>query len=116
MSYILAIIIPIIFLAILHFATELEMEKKLSFVAILFTIILGAIYYNSLQNSVRDTISKNELMYEQNKTLHCHSQELQKNIDVNQTYFDYSSGTQTLIGREKTPFYNLMINIEECKY
>lgn len=116
MSYILAIIIPIVFLAVLHFATELEMEKKLSFVAILFTIILGATYYNSLQNKTRETIIKNELVYEQNRTLECYSQELQKNIDVNQTFFSYSTGTQTFIGKEKTPFYNLMINIEECKY
>lgn len=115
MTYLLSILIPIIILAILHFKTDMQMEKKLTFAAVLFSVILGATYYNSIQNRLRETIIKNELIYDQNRTLECYSQDLQKKIDVNQTFFSYSTGTQTFIGKEKTPFYNLMVNIEECK-
>jgi len=114
MSYLLAVLVPIVFMLILHYATELDMEKKLVSVAVIFTVVMGAIYYNSTQNRLRETIIKNELVYEQNRTLKCFSYDLGKVVEVNQSNFSYSSGTQTFIGKEKTPFYNLMINIEKC--
>ena len=115
MSYILAFLIPAAFLAILHFTTELTMQKKATIIASLAAIIASAIYYNSLQAEVQEHTIKTTLFYKQNKTIVCHSVDLNKDVNVTKKDFSFSRGTHTFIGRENSDYYNLMITISECR-
>jgi len=81
----------------------------------LLTIIISAIYYNNIQNRESEHILKNEILFEQGKTLKCYSSDFNTELNVSKKTFTYSRGTQIFIGKEKNPYYNIMINIRECK-
>ena len=49
------------------------------------------------------------IKYKQGKTIHC------GRYDVNSTLFSLSTGTYTFIGKEKTPYYAVMISAYDCE-
>ena len=109
MAYILGIVVVALFFLALHSFTELNHKQKSVITAIFLAIIGGAVYYNKLQDAQRDRIIKVEQLYNQGKTIVCDG------IEVNETNFSYSVGTQTFIGNKNTPHYTRMINAAQCQ-
>jgi len=109
MSYILGLAAVGVFFLVLHNLTELDKSEKGITIAVLVGLILSMYLFNMYSDSKRDQVTNIVLEYKQNKTLTC------KGIDVNQTNFSYSVGTQTFIGRENTPHYGRLISATECE-
>ncbi len=109
MSYILGLAAVGVFFLVLHNLTELDNSQKGITVAVLVGLILSMYLFNLYSDSQRDKVTNIVLDYKQNKTLTC------RDIDVNQTNFSYSVGTQTFIGRENTPHYGRLISATECE-
>jgi len=99
----------------MHYFTEYSTEKKVTILLFVLVIIFSAIYYNNLQTKESEHILKNEIFFEQGKVLECYSNDLNKELNVSQKTFTYSRGTQIFIGKQKSPYYNVMINIRECE-
>ncbi len=109
MSYILGLLAVGVFFLVLHNLTELEKNQKNLIVAVLLGLILSMYLFNLYSDVQREKVLNVVIEYKQNKTLTC------KGIDVNQTNFSYSVGTQTFIGRENTPHYGRLISATECE-
>jgi hypothetical protein len=109
MSYILGLTAVGVFFLVLHNLTELDNNQKSITVAVLVGLILSMYLFNLYSDSQRDKVTNIVLDYKQNKTLTC------RGIDVNQTNFSYSVGTQTFIGRENTLHYGRLISATECE-
>ncbi len=109
MSYILGLAAVGVLFLVLHNFTELENRQKGIAVAVLLGLILSMYLFNLYSDSQRDKVTNIVLEYKQNKTLTC------KGIDINQTNFSYSVGTQTFIGRENTPHYGRLISATDCE-
>ncbi len=109
MSYILGLLAVGVFFLVLHNLTELEKNQKNLIVAVLLGLILSMYLFNLYSDVQREKVLNVVIEYKQNKTLTCNG------IDVNQTNFSYSVGTQTFIGRENTPHYGRLISATECE-
>jgi len=109
MSYIIGLIVVVLFFVALHYFTELNYSQKLGISLGVAAVIGGAYGYNRMSDAQRQHTLEIELKYQQNKTVVC------EGIDVNKTYFSYSVGTQTFIGREGTAHYGRMLNASKCQ-
>jgi len=108
-AYIFGLIIVALLFVVLHYFTELNKSQKVTVTAILFTIVLGAITYNSYSTQQRNIMLDVVTKFNQNKTVKC------KNIDVNSSLYTLSIGTYTFIGKENTPNYGEMISASTCR-
>ncbi len=109
MSYILGLLAIGVLLLVLHNFTELSKSQK-SIVTVVLAGVIGAMYlFNLYTDNQRDLVTAIELKYKQNKPLTCNG------VEVNQSNFSYSVGTQTFIGREGTPHYGQLISATECE-
>lgn len=109
MGYALWFGIVILAFAIMHYFTELNSRQKAIISMIITLLIAGAVAYNVQSDRDRDRVSAIELQYRQGKTLHC------KGVDVNESTFSYSIGTQSFIGLKETPYYQQIFNARECQ-
>ena len=109
MSYILGLLAVGVLFLVLHNFTELDHKSKFIVAVVLAGVILMMYLFNVYMDNQRDLVTAVELKYHQNKTLTC------KGIEVNQSNFSYSVGTQTFIGRESTPHYGQLISATECE-
>lgn len=109
MAYLIGIVaVALLFLA-LHYFTEFTKSQKATVTAVIFSIIFGAISYNSYSNAQDEKLLNAVRKFEQNKTIHC------KGEDVNSTNYTLSIGTYTFIGKANTPHTNQMISASECE-
>lgn len=109
MSYILGLAAVGILFLVLHNFTELDHKQK-GIVSAVFAGVIAAMYlFNVYTDHQRDLVTQVALKYQQNKSLTCNG------IEVNQSNFSYSVGTQTFIGRENTPHYGQLISATECQ-
>lgn len=109
MAYIIGLIIVALFFLSLHYFTELKRTQKITISLITLGIILGAIAYNSYTSAQRETMMQVVTKFQQNKTVHCDS------IDVNTTNFTLSIGTYTFIGKKDSPYYGQMVSASKCQ-
>jgi hypothetical protein len=109
MSYLLGLAAVGIFFLVLHNFTELSHQQKGIVTAVLVGLIISMYVFNIYSDNQRDKVTNIVLEYKQNKTLTC------KGVDVNQSNFSYSVGTQTFIGLENTPHYGRLISATECE-
>lgn len=109
MAYILGLVVVFAFFAVLHYFTGLDTRQKAVVTLVVLAIIGGAVFYNDVQNKQRDHALEMHRLFEQGRTITC------EGIEVNATNFEYSSGTQIFIGKEKTPHYARMINVAQCR-
>ncbi len=109
MGYITAIVIVAILFILLHYFTELTHMQKLTIVTTLLSFILFAWGYNLYKAKERQKMYDIVIKYKQGKTIHC------GRYDVNSTLFSLSTGTYTFIGKEKTPYYAVMISAYDCE-
>ncbi|MBN2894757.1 MAG: hypothetical protein JXK05_02570 [Campylobacterales bacterium] len=109
MGYLIGLAALGLLFAVLHFFTELSHKQKSGVVAVL-ALLIGAMYlYNVRSDAQRAQAVAVVLKYHQGKTLTC------KGIEVNQSTFSYSIGTQTFIGREGSVHNALLISVTECR-
>jgi uncharacterized protein YacL len=109
MAYILGLIIVIILFVILHYFTELSKKQMLITTAIFLSFVLGAIFYNSIQNNKRDAMLNIVTSFKQDKNITCNKH------TINSKEYTLSIGTYTFIGKENTPNYGRMISVSECE-
>ncbi|MEA2100815.1 MAG: hypothetical protein U9P72_11875 [Campylobacterota bacterium] len=109
MAYIAGLVITGLFFLALHYFTEVTKEQKIIITAIILTIVLSAIAFNSYGYSQRDKMMNVVLKFNQNKTVVCNG------VDVNNSDYTLSVGTYTFIGKENTPNYAQMISVSDCE-
>ena len=109
MGYITAIAIVLILFMLMHYFTELTHTQKITITATLLGFILFAWGYNLYKAKEREKMYDIVIKYKQGKTIHCDK------YDVNATNFSLSTGTYTFIGKEKTPYYAVMISAYDCE-
>jgi len=109
MAYIAGLVIVGLFFLVLHYFTELNKHQKTIITIAVFSIILGAIAFNTYSNAKRDKMLNVVMKFNQGKTVNCNG------IDVNNTHYTISIGTYTFIGKEKTPNYGQMISASTCE-
>jgi len=108
-GYITAIAIVLILFMLMHYFTELTHTQKITITATLLGFILFAWGYNLYKAKEREKMYDIVIKYKQGKTIHCGK------YDVNATNFSLSTGTYTFIGKEKTPYYAVMISAYDCE-
>lgn len=109
MSYVLWFGIVAILFALMHYFTELNGRQKgaISFVATL--IVIGAILYNIKSDADRKHVMRIELKFNNGETVDC------GNIQVNNTEFSYSIGTQSFIGHKGSRYAWQIVSARECE-
>jgi len=101
-------IVALVF-ALLHYFTELSGKQKGIISLVVTLIITAAIMYNVSMERDRAKVSEVELKYQQGETLVC------RGIEVNNSTFGYSVGTQSFVGNRGSKHYQQIINARECQ-
>ena len=101
-------IVALVF-ALLHYFTELSGKQKGIISLVVTLIITAAIMYNGSMDRDRAKESEVELKYQQGETLVC------RGIEVNNSTFGYSVGTQSFVGNRGSKHYQQIINARECQ-
>jgi len=109
MAYIYGLIIVALFFAVMHFFTELDLKQKVGATVLTLSFVMGALYYNTLQDEKAEHLRDVMLRFNQGKSLQCGDLEVDKNN------FSLSVGTQTFIAREQTPYSGKMVAASECE-
>jgi len=102
------IIVGILIIAIKYFL-ELTKSQEIMISAILLSIILGAIAYNTYNSEQREKMLDVVTRYKQGKSILC------GNREINAKGYTLSIGTYTFIGKKDTANYAEMIPASSCK-
>ena len=109
MSYLYVAALFALLYAGMHFFTEMSHRQKLGVVGVLLLIVAGAVAYNrsvdATQTHVRDVLLK----FNQHQTLNCGG------VDVNDSLFTLSVGTQSFIANEGTPHAGQIFDAAGCR-
>ncbi len=109
MAYIFGIILLVLLFVVLHFFTEISLKQKVGVISILALLILGAYLYN-LGNEKRRVHLENVLLdFTHGKSISC------QGMDINNSQFSYSSGTQTFLGLKNTEMSGRLISLDTCQ-
>lgn len=109
MAYIFGILIVALFFGVMHFFTELNVKQKLVATLLLLAFVMGALFYNNLQNDNAAHLRDVMLRYNQDQILQC------SNLAVSKADFSLSVGTQTFIGRPESKHAGKMVTASECE-
>ena len=109
MAYIFGLVVVALLFLSMHYFTELKKKEKITISLVIFSIIAGAILFNTYSSAQRDNMLAVVTAYKQNKTVQCGE------IEVDKKLYDLSIGTYTFIGRKDTPNYGQMISASSCE-
>ncbi len=109
MAYLFGLVIVVLFFGVMHFFTELNVRQKLLATLLVLAFVMGALYYNALQEKDAAHLRDVMLRFNQGQSLRCNGQEVTK------ADFTLSEGTQTFIGNRATPHAGTMIPASECE-
>ncbi len=109
MLYLFGILLLILLFVVLHFFTEIPLREKLIVSGLLAAVILGAYLFNQSSEKRRVHLEGVLLNYTHGKTISCN------NIDVNNSEFSYSSGTQTFLGKKESQMFGRIISLDQCQ-
>lgn len=109
MAYLFGIVLLIILFVLLHFFTEISLGQKLVTTAVLALFILGAYLFNQESEKRRLHLEEVLLEFRHGKSIVCDG------IDVNNSEFSYSSGTQTFLAKKESEMYGRIISLDLCK-
>ncbi len=109
MAYIFGVILLLILFVVMHFFTEMTLKQKLSATGVLALLILGAYLYNSQSEERRLHLEAVMLTFNSGENIRCNA------LDVNNTEFSYSSGTQTFLGKKESKMYGRIISLDSCQ-
>ncbi len=100
--------------AVIYFFTNFTSRIKYFFLAALLLGWVTIFIYTYVQNQKR--IARDKLLYEFRHDAHLTCiDSFGKRVQVDKNRFDYISGTQVFMGKEKTPYEGLVVPIESCK-
>ena len=109
MTYILGILIVIVFFLAMRYFTTFDFYQQISIAIVILSVLSIAIMYNEYTKQESQKILDVTLKYNQGKTLHCAGK------DVNNTTYSLSTGTYTFIGLEGTAHAQEMISASDCE-
>jgi len=109
MAYLFGIALLILLFVVLHFFTEISLKQKLTTISIFSALILGAYLFNLSSEQRRVHLEGVLLEFTHGKTIVCN------NLDVNNSEFSYSSGTQTFLGLKESKMYGRLISLDTCQ-
>ncbi len=109
MAYIFGLLIVVIFFGVMHFFTELKVKEKVIATVAILSFVMGAIFYNTLQNAEAEHVRDVMLRYKQGKSLECDG------VEVSKKSFTLSIGTQTFIGRPESKYTGQMVAAKGCE-
>ena len=108
MAYIAGLVLTGLLFLALHYFTELNRSQKMTISAVLLSLILSAVAYNTYSSDQREQMLGAVLKFKQGHTIKCDTQ------DVNSSLYTLSIGTYTFIGKKNTPNYAEMISASTC--
>lgn len=109
MAYIFGIALLILLFIVMHFFTEISLRQKLVTTLVAALLILGAYLFNQSSEARRLHQENVLLKFKHGKTIVCDG------VDVNNSEFSYSSGTQTFLGKKESSMYGRIISLDLCK-
>ena len=109
MAYLFGLLIVALFFGVMHFFTELNVKQKLVATLLVLAFVMGALFYNNLQNNDAEHVRDVMLRYNQDQTLQC------RDLTVSKADFSLSVGTQTFIGRPQSIHAGKMVTASECE-
>ncbi len=109
MAYLFGIILLLILFVVLHFFTEISTKQKVGVVLVLGVLILGAYWYNLGNEKRRLHLETVLLEFMHGKNISC------SGMDINNSEFSYSSGTQTFIALKESNMYGRLISLDTCQ-
>jgi len=109
MVYLFGIVLLILLFVVLHFFTEIPLLQKIVVAGIVGMVVLGAYLYNQSSEKRRVHLQNVLLDFTHGKTIKC------DNIDVNNSKFSYSSGTQTFLGKKESEMFGRIISLDQCQ-
>ena len=109
MTYIIGLLIVIIFFIAMRYFTEFDIYQQISIAVVILSILAVAVMYNEYTKQKSQKLLDVTLKYNQGKTIKCNGK------DVNSTNYSLSIGTYTFIGRKNTANYEEMISASDCE-
>ena len=109
MAYLFGVALLLLLFIVLHFFTEISLKQKITTVSILGALVLGAYLFNLNSENRRLHLEGVLLEFMHDKTIHCNG------IDVSNSQFSYSSGTQTFIGLKESKMSGRLISLDTCQ-
>lgn len=109
MAYIFGLVIVALFFGVMHFFTELNVKQKVTATVIVLLFVLGALFYNNLQNQNAEHLRDVMLRFNQGKNIQC------GDIDVTNTNFTLSVGTQVFIGKKESMYAGKRLKASDCE-
>ncbi|MDF1880351.1 hypothetical protein JHD50_03360 [Sulfurimonas sp. MAG313] len=109
MPYLFGIALLILLFIVLHFFTEISLKQKLGTVSVLAALVLGAYLFNLNSKNRRLHLEDVLLKFTHGNTILCND------LEVNNSYYSYSSGTQTFIGLKETKSFGRLISLDTCQ-
>jgi len=109
MIYLFGILLLVLLFVVLHFFTEISLKEKLIVSGIVAAVVLGAYLFNQSSEKRRVHLESVLLNYTHGETIQCNT------IDVNNSEFSYSSGTQTFLGKKESKMFGRIISLDQCQ-
>ena len=109
MAYLFGIGLLALLFVVLHFFTEISLKQKLITVFIIGLFVLGAYLFNVNSENRRLHLEGVLLEFTHGKNITCNG------LDVNNSEFSYSSGTQTFIGIKESKMFGRLISLDSCQ-
>lgn len=109
MAYLFGIALLILLFIVLHFFTEIALVQKIGVVLVIAVLILAAYWFNQSSENRRLHLENVLLNFTHGETISCNT------VDVNNSEFSYSSGTQTFLGLKESKMYGRIISLDQCK-
>lgn len=109
MAYLFGIALLILLFIVLHFFTEISLKQKLITLSLVSAFILGAYLFNLNSENRRLHVESMLLEFTHGETIMCNS------LDVNNSEFSYSSGTQTFLGLKESKMYGRILSLDTCQ-
>lgn len=109
MAYLSGIVILILLFVVLHRFTEISLQQKIGVVSLLAVLIFGAYWFNHESEKRRLHLESVLLEFNHGNKISCNG------LDVNNSEFSYSSGTQTFLGLKEKKTYGRIISLDQCQ-
>jgi len=109
MSYLYIIAFAALLYGAMHFLTELSHGQKLMVAGALLLIIAAAVAWNRSADAQQEHVRAVILKFKQHQTLQCGG------VEVNDTQFTLSVGTQSFLAKEGTPHAGRIFNAAGCQ-
>ena len=109
MAYLAGIVLLILLFVVLHHFTELTLKEKIGVTVFLALFVLGAYLFNQSSESRRLHLETVLLDFTHGESIMC------EGLDVNNSEFSYSSGTQTFLGKKESKMFGRIISLDQCQ-